>query len=198
MLSQLRPAFVSFVLVTLLTGVAYPLIVTEIARVAFPYQAGGSLIWRDGVVIGSELIAQQFGYAKYFWPRPSAADYNGAAGAGSNLAPTNPVQLNLIRQRTHALRAAHPDQAGQVPVDLITASASGLDPHISAAAAQYQAIRIAQARDVPVREVRDLIAANLEVHTLGVFGEPRVNVLKLNLGLDALTTQANTIGAAHP
>jgi len=198
MLSQIRPAVVSFVMLTLITGLIYPLTVTSIAQVAFRHGANGSVIELDGQAIGSELIAQPFTEAKYFWPRPSAANYNGAGGAGSNLSPTNPAQLDLIRQRTDALRAANPGQTGEVPFDLVTASASGLDPHISAAAAQYQAMRVAQARDVPVRAVRELVAANTETRTLGVFGEARVNVLKLNLGLDALTSRANTIGAAHP
>jgi potassium-transporting ATPase KdpC subunit len=187
MKSQLRPALTLFVLLTLLTGAVYPALVTVVAQVVFPYQANGSVLKKADKSVGSALIGQTFDDARYFWGRPSATDpvtYNAGSSAGSNRGPTNPDLLKDVADRVKALRDAHPDQAGLVPVDLVTASASGLDPHISPAAAEYQAARVAKARGKTVDEIRKLIAAHTEGRTLGVLGEPRVNVLKLNLALD--------------
>jgi K+-transporting ATPase ATPase C chain len=188
MTSQLRPALAVFAVLTLVTGVAYPALVTLVAQVAFPHRANGSLIERDGRAVGSELIGQPFDDPRYFWGRPSATSpgpYNAAASTGSNLGPTNPALLDAIRDRVKALRAAHPDQAGPIPADLVTASASGLDPHISPAAAAYQVTRVAKACGLAADDVRRLVAAHTEDRTLGVLGERRVNVLRLNLALDA-------------
>jgi K+-transporting ATPase ATPase C chain len=187
MREHLRPALLIFLLLTLLTGVVYPLLVTVIARAAFPHQAGGSIVTRDGQPVGSELIGQPFADPQYFWSRPSATSpvpYNAAASTGSNLGPTNPAQLDAVQARVAAIRRADPDQNGPIPADLVTASASGLDPHISPAAAEYQVSRVAQARQLPADEVRRLVAAHTTGRTLGVLGEPRVNVLLLNLALD--------------
>ena len=192
MLTQLRAALVIFVLLTVVTGVAYPLLVTGIAQVAFPDAANGSLIMRDDVVVGSELIGRPFGQPGYFWGRPSATGpdaYNGAASTGSNLGPTNPALLEAIQTRIDAIRAAHPEQTGDVPIDLVTASGSGLDPHISIAAARYQAQRVALERDLSQDEVLKLIDEHMESRTLGVLGEPRVNVLQLNLALHPLPAE---------
>ena len=188
MLSLLRQTVLVFVALTLVTGVAYPLLMTVVAQVVFPHQANGSLIERDGKLVGSELIGQQFDDPRYFWSRPSATSpaYNGGASTGSNLGPTNPAQLDAVRGRVEALRKAHPDQTGPVPVDLVTASGSGLDPHISPAAAEYQVARVAKARSIDAKAVRDLVAQHTDGRQLGVLGEPRVNVLELNLALDAL------------
>lgn len=188
MLSQLRAAIFMLLLLTLITGVAYPLLVTAIAQVAFPQLANGSLIVRDGKVVGSELIGQSFDHPKYFWSRPSATSpaYNGAASTGSNYGPTNPAQLDAVKSRVEAIRQAHPDHAVPVPVELVTASASGLDPHISPAAAEYQISRVAKARGLPEAKVRELVAAHTDGRTIGLLGEPRVNVLKLNLALDSM------------
>jgi K+-transporting ATPase ATPase C chain len=187
MFALLRQAVVLFVLLTLITGVAYPLLMTGVAQVVFSHQANGSLIERGGKAIGSELIGQMFDDPRYFWGRPSAAGYNGAASTGSNFGPTNPVQLDAVRSRVASLRKAHPDQGGPIPVDLVTASGSGLDPHISPAAAEYQVARVAESRGTDTQTVRELVEQHTEGRTLGVLGEPRVNVLKLNLALDALT-----------
>jgi potassium-transporting ATPase KdpC subunit len=188
MWKQLRPAIVIFVLLTLLTGIVYPAIVTGIAQVAFRHQANGSIIEKNGKVIGSELIGQEFTDEKYFWGRPSATTpaYNAASSSGSNLGPTNPDQIKAVSDRVEALRKAHPEQAGKpVPVDLVTASGSGLDPHISPAAAEYQIARVLKARpNLTEKRLRELIAANTEGRTFLLLGEPRVNVLKLNLALD--------------
>jgi potassium-transporting ATPase KdpC subunit len=185
MLTQLRPALVSFVIFTLITGVAYPLAVTGIARVFFPRQAAGSLIEKDGVVIGSELIGQSFNSPGYFKSRPSATspEYNASASSGSNLGPTNPALLDAVKSRVETAR-----EGGQsdVPVDLVTSSGSGLDPHISPAAAYNQVDRVAKARGLSAQQVRSLVEARIEGRTVGVLGEPRVNVLGLNLALDAL------------
>ena len=192
MRSQIRPAIVSFLMLTVLTGVAYPLVVTAVAKVAFRDKAEGSLIRRDGVAIGSELIGQSFTDPKYFWPRPSATaplPYSADAGAGSNLAMTNPALLDAIRQRIANLRSADPGNAKPIPVDLVTASASGLDPHISLAAAEYQLPRVARLRHLDEQEVRRLLADASAARTFGVLGEPRVNVLQLNLALDAKAQQ---------
>ncbi|HYO09661.1 MAG TPA: potassium-transporting ATPase subunit KdpC [Tepidisphaeraceae bacterium] len=188
MRSQLRPAVMSFVLLTLITGVCYPLAVTGAARVALADKAQGSVIHRDGRAVGSSLIGQPFSDPRYFWPRPSATSpvpYAADAGAGSNLAPTNPALAEAVKQRIAALRAADPQNDQPVPVDLVTASASGLDPHITLAAAEYQLSRVARSRQLPETLVRQLVGDHTEVRSLGVLGEARVNVLKLNLALDA-------------
>ncbi len=189
MKSQLRAAMMIFVLLALLTGMAYPALVTLVARVIFPHQAGGSVLARDGIPVGSELIGQPFDDPRCFWGRPSATErvpYNAAASTGSNLGPTNPDLLDAVRRRVEEVRKAHPDQSGPVPAELVTASASGLDPHISPAAAEYQVARVARARCLAPDEVRRLVAKHTEGRTLGMLGEPRVNVLRLNLALDDL------------
>jgi K+-transporting ATPase ATPase C chain len=168
--------------------VFYPLLVTGVARLAFPAAASGSLIVMDGKPIGSELIGQNFTEPKYFWGRPSATapqPYNAAASSGSNLGPLNPALAAAVKARIDALRAADPGNPRPVPIDLVTASASGLDPHISPAAADYQAERVARSRQLDPQTVRQLIAQHSEGPDLGVFGEPRVHVLRLNLALDA-------------
>jgi K+-transporting ATPase ATPase C chain len=185
----LRPALVLFLLLTLLTGVVYPLVVTALAQLAFPGQAAGSLVLRDGQAIGSALIGQSFNDPRYFWGRPSATTpqpYNGAASNASNLGPLNPALAEAVKGRVAALRAADPGNQAPVPIDLVTASASGLDPEESVAAASYQAGRVARARGLPASRVQALIAAHAEGRLLGILGEPRVNVLELNLALDAL------------
>jgi K+-transporting ATPase ATPase C chain len=186
MLAQLRPALVLLAALTLLTGVAYPLLVTGVAQAAFPRQANGSLVVREGKPVGSSLIGQPFDDPKYFWSRPSGTSpaYNAAASSGTNLGPTNPALTDAVKQRIDALRAADPDSAGPVPVDLVTASGSGLDPHISPAAALFQAHRVAKARGMSEEAVRALVAAQTEDRSLGTFGEAGVNVLALNLALD--------------
>jgi len=186
MKTLLRPALSSFLLLTLITGLAYPLLVTAFAQL-LPTQANGSLIERDGKVIGSALIGQSFSGPKYFWGRLSAtgpAPYNGAASSGSNLGPMNPALLDNAKARIAALREADPDNQSAIPVDLVTASASGLDPHITPAAAYYQAPRIARLRNIDLAQLQQLIAAHTEGRQWGIFGEPRVNVLALNLALD--------------
>ena len=185
-----RPALVLFLLLTLVTGVAYPLLVTGIAQVAFPTQAAGSLLIKDGKPIGSTLIGQSFSDPKHFWSRPSATapqPYNGVASGGSNLGPLNPALIDGIKSRLDALHAADPANKAPVPVDLVTASASGLDPDISLAAAYYQAPRVARERGLSLPAVRTLIAAHGHGRWLGILGEPRVNVLELNLALDRPT-----------
>ena len=185
----LRPAVVLLGLLTVLTGGLYPLIVTGIARALFPAEAAGSILERDGHAVGSSLIGQSFTDPGHFWSRPSATTpqpYNGSASTGSNLGPLNPALLDAVKARLAALRAADPGNAAPVPADLVTASASGLDPHISLAAAYYQAARVARARGLDVGRVRALIAAHGEGRLLGILGEPRVNALELNLALDAL------------
>jgi potassium-transporting ATPase KdpC subunit len=169
------------------TGIAYPLLVTGVAQGLFSHQANGSLVERDGKVIGSALIGQQFNESKYFWGRPSATGptpYNAAASTGSNYGPTNPAQLDAVRGRVDALKLAHPGESTGVPVDLVTASGSGLDPHISLAAAQFQVERVAKARGLTASTVSDLVANRREGRAFGLLGEPRVNVLELNLALD--------------
>lgn len=183
-----RPALVLFVVLSLVTGGAYPLVVTALAQRAFPAQAAGSLVEHDGRVVGSALLGQAFAEPRNFWPRPSATTpgpYNAANSGGSNLGPTNPALLDAVKARIAALQAADPQNAQPVPVDLVTASASGLDPHISVAAARYQAARVARARGLPAAQVEALIAAHAETPWLGFLGEPRVNVLALNLALAA-------------
>lgn len=190
MLSQLRPAAVLLALFTLLTGLVYPLAVTASAQLLFPRQANGSLVEANGRVVGSSLVGQAFDDARYFWGRPSATTpvpYNAAASSGSNLGPTNPALATAVRERVAALRAAHPDQASTpIPVDLATASGSGLDPHVSPAAALFQVHRVARARALTDERVRRLVLEHVEGRSLGFLGEPRVNVLRLNLALDAL------------
>jgi K+-transporting ATPase ATPase C chain len=187
--ASLRTALVLFLLLTLLTGLAYPLVVTAVAQLAFPARAAGSFLMRDGVRVGSALIGQSFSDPRYFWGRPSATTpqpYNGTASNASNLGPLNPALTAAVKERVAALRAADPANTAPVPVDLVTSSGSGLDPEISLAGAAYQAARVARARGLPETRVRALIAAHAEGRLLGVLGEPRVNVLKLNLALDAL------------
>ena len=186
MKTQLRPAITLLVLFTLITGVVYPILVTGIAQMAFPHQANGSLIEKDGVVIGSELIGQQFDDPKYFWGRPSAAGYNAAASSGSNYGAMNPALLDSVQARIDALKAADPDNTLPIPVDLVTASASGLDPHISVASALYQVHRVASARGLDEADVVALVDQYTEGRQFGFLGEPRVNVLLLNLALDGL------------
>jgi len=187
MRAQLRPALVILVLMTLITGVGYPLVVTGIAQTLFRAQANGSLIVKDGKPVGSTLIGQPFDDPKYFWSRPSAtspfAD-NAASSSGSNLSPTNADLVKAVQGRVDALRAADPGSAMPVPVDLVTASGSGLDPHISPAAALYQVPRVARARKLDPEAVRQLVERHTEGRFLGFLGEPRVNVLALNLALD--------------
>jgi K+-transporting ATPase ATPase C chain len=181
------------VLLTLVTGILYPLAITGIAQAVFAGKADGSIIERNGVPVASRLIGQSFSDTKYFWSRPSATapmPYNGAASGGSNQGPLNPALVDAVKGRVAALRAAHPDQKGPVPVDLVTTSASGLDPHESVAAALYQVERVARARSVPVERVKALVAEHTEGRFLRIFGEPRVNVVELNLALDAMPAAA--------
>jgi K+-transporting ATPase ATPase C chain len=190
----LRPAFVLFGALTLVTGVLYPALVTGIGKAAFADQAGGSLVVRDGVPVGSRLIGQSFSSPGYFWGRPSATApmANNAAGSGgSNQGPLNPALADAVKARIAALRAADPGNTAPVPVDLVTASASGLDPEISVAAARYQAGRVADARKLPRAQVEALIARHTVGRSLGLFGEPRVNVLALNLALPGHTAVAD-------
>ena len=188
MTTILRPALVLFVLLSALTGLLYPLAVTGAAQAVFPVQAAGSLVLRaDGKEIGSSLIGQHFSDPKHFWGRPSATTpmpYNAGASSGSNQGPLNPALADAVKGRIEALRAADPGNAQPVPVDLVTASASGLDPHISPAAARYQAARVARVRSLTADRVEQLIADHTEKPLLGFLGEPRVNVLALNLALD--------------
>ena len=184
----LRQSVVMLVLFTLITGIVYPLLVTGVAQVIFPRAANGSVIEQNGKAVGSTLIGQPFSDPKYFWSRPSATSpfaYNSAASSGSNLGPTNSALADAVKQRIEALRAADPGNAAPVPIDLVTASGSGLDPHISPAAAAYQVARVARARGVSVPNVEKLVANATEGRWLGVLGEPRVNVLTLKLALDA-------------
>jgi K+-transporting ATPase ATPase C chain len=188
MLKEFKPAFVLLLVFTLLTGVLYPAVVTGIGKLLFARQAGGSLVERDGRVVGSELLGQAFSAPRYFWSRPSATGpmpNNGAVSSGSNQAATNPNLEAAVRERIATLRAADPGNDRPVPVDLVTASGSGLDPHISPAAAEYQLTRVARARGLDPDRVRTLVAEHTEGRTAGFLGEPRVNVLQLNLALDA-------------
>ena len=189
MRAHLRPAIVSLALFTILTGLVYPLIVTGIAQRFFPSQANGSLIVRAGQATGSALIGQPFDDPKYFWGRPSATapfPYNAGASSGSNLGPTNQALQKAIRSRVEALRAADQNNQTPIPVDLVTASASGLDPHISPASALYQVRRVARARGLDEVTVRHLVEQHIEGRQFGILGEPRVNVLQLNVALDVM------------
>lgn len=190
MVKHLKPAIMLLVIFTVLTGVVYPAVVTALAQLIFPNQANGSLMTdNSSKTAGSRLIGQPFNSPSYFWGRPSATGpfpYNAGASSGSNLGPTNPALVDAIKVRIEALKTADPDNKAPIPVDLITASGSGLDPHISPAAADYQINRVAKARHLSQEKLRALVETNTESRQWGVFGEPRVNVLSLNLALDAL------------
>ncbi|MBK9925115.1 MAG: potassium-transporting ATPase subunit KdpC [Anaerolineales bacterium] len=187
--TQLRPALTIFALLTILTGVIYPLAVTGIAQIDFPHQANGSLIVVGGKVYGSELIGQQFDDPKYFWGRPSATSsepYNAASSSGSNFGPANEALISSVTERINALQVADPDNTLPIPVDLVTSSASGLDPHISVASAMYQVHRVATARGLSEADARSLVEQYTQGRQFGFLGEPRVNVLQLNLALDEI------------
>lgn len=199
MLAHLRPAVVVFAALTLITGVAYPLAVTGLAALIFPRQSAGSMVVADGRLLGSELLAQPFSDPRHFWPRPSATGpfpHNPAAAAGSNLAPTNPALADAVKQRLAAIRAADPGNDAPVPVELLTASASGIDPHLSPAGAEYQAARVARARGLPLEQVRAAIARHTRPPVMGLLGRPRVNVLLLNLDLDGKLAVSRPAGSA--
>ena len=184
-----RPALLLLLVLTVVLGLAYPVAITAIAAIAFPDQAAGSLIVHDGKLVGSRLIGQQFSGARYFWGRLSATlphPYDGGASAGTNFGPMNPALIDQVKNRLKTLRAADPANTASVPVELVTASASGLDPEISPAAAAYQAARVARARGLPIDQVQELIHQLEQGRALGYLGEPRVNVLELNLALDAI------------
>ncbi len=189
MIKHLKPAVILFVLLSVLTGVIYPAVVTGLAQLLFPSQANGSLMTdSNGKLTGSRLIGQPFSSPGHFWGRPSATapfPYNAGASSGSNLGPTNPALIDAVKARIQALKAADPDNKAPVPVDLIMASGSGLDPHISPAAADYQINRVAKIRNIKPEKLRALVKANTESRQWGFLGEPRVNVLTLNLALDA-------------
>ena len=188
MLKELKPAILVFVLLTMLTGVLYPGVVTGIGRLFFAEQVRGSVIELDGKAVGSELLGQSFSAPRYFWGRPSATGpmpNNGAVSSGSNQGATNPALETAVKERIAALRAADPGNNGLVPADLVEASGSGLDPHISPAAAEYQVARVVRARHMSADRVRALVADATQGRTFGILGEPRVNVLQLNLALDA-------------
>ncbi len=192
MLKELKPALLMLALLSVVTGGLYPLVVTGVAQSVFPHQANGSLIEQDGKVVGSELVGQPFSAPKYFWSRPSATGpvpYNAGASSGSNLGPTNPALTEAVQARIAALKAADPGNTALVPVDLVTASGSGLDPEISPAAAEYQVGRVARARGLEVGVVRALVAQHTKARQLGGLGEARVNVLTLNLALDRQATR---------
>jgi potassium-transporting ATPase KdpC subunit len=187
MFKQLWTALRLFVILSIITGIVYPMLVTAIAQIVFPYQANGSLIVVEDKLVGSELLGQSFDDPKYFWGRPSATSAfadDASSSSGSNLGPTNPAQLDAVKGRLEAIHKAQPDDSRPVPVELVTASASGLDPEISPAAAEYQIPRVAKARGLSEEKVRQLVTDNTNGRTFGLLGEPRVNVLKLNLALD--------------
>ena len=189
MKTLLRPAISLFVLLSIITGIGYPLVVTGVAKAVFPHAASGSLITRDGKAVGSALIGQSFTEPQNFWSRPSATSpypYNASASSGSNQGPLNPALVDAVKGRINALKAADPGNNLPIPADLVTASASGLDPHISPSAAQYQISRVARTRNLPSERVAALVEAHTEGRQWGIFGEPRVNVLLLNLALDDL------------
>jgi K+-transporting ATPase ATPase C chain len=184
----LLPSLLSLLVFSVLTGIVYPLVVTGIASVCCARAAGGSLILQGDRLVGSALLGQPFDDPRYFWPRPSATTpqpYNGVASTGSNLGPTNPAQIDAVKSHVLALQQADPDDKLPVPVDLVTASGSGLDPHISPAGAEYQVMRVARARGIDPQRLRVLVAEHTQLRQWGIFGEPRVNVLELNLALDA-------------
>ena len=199
---MVRPAVSLLILMTALLGIVYPLVITGIAKLAFPHQADGSLISKDGKLIGSTLIGQSFSDPKYFWGRPSATTpqpYNGIGSTGSNLGPLNPALIDAVKSNAKALHDADPDNKQPVPVELVTASASGLDPEISPAAANYQAGRVARARGIEAAQVQALVVAYQQARLLGFIGEPRVNVLELNLALDSLVpASASPTSPAKP
>lgn len=186
-----KPALIMLVIWTLLTGMLYPAVVTALAQVLFPHQANGSLIEdKDGRPLGSQLIGQPFSDPRYFWGRPSATapfPYNAGASSGSNQGPTSPALVDAVKARIQALHDADPENQAPIPVDLVTASGSGLDPQISPAAAAYQINRVAKARHIDAQKLRDLVSQQTDSRQWGIFGEPRVNVLSLNLELDRLT-----------
>jgi potassium-transporting ATPase KdpC subunit len=187
MKNLLRPAVSLFVLLSFITGIVYPMVTTGIARVIFPHQAAGNIIFLNGKPVGSSLIGQNFTDPKYFWGRPSATapqPYNGTASGGSNLGPLNPALTDAVKSRIDALKAADPANTMPIPADLVMASGSGLDPHISLEATEYQAFRVARSRGIPIEKVNELIVQHTEGRQWGIFGEPRVNVLELNLALD--------------
>jgi potassium-transporting ATPase KdpC subunit len=189
MLKQTRQAFLLLLVFSLLTGIIYPLLITGIAQVVFPAQANGSLIYRNGKPVASSLLGQAFADPKYFWSRPSATSpmpYNAESSGGSNLGPTNPDLAKAVQSRIAILKKADPGNIAPIPIDLVTSSASGLDPHISPAAAEYQVGRVARARGLNVETVRQLVTRHTEGRTLGLLGEPRVNVVELNLDLDGV------------
>jgi K+-transporting ATPase ATPase C chain len=195
MLKPLRPVLMVFLLLTVMTGIIYPLVVTGVAQLAFPQRANGSLILKEGGYAGSELIGQPFDDPKYFWGRLSATPdfpYNSASSSGSNLGPSNLALGETVKTRVKALQEPDPGNQSPIPIDLVTSSGSGLDPHISAAAARYQAPRVARARGLPEGQVRRLIDRFIEPRELGFLGEPRVNVLKLNLALNELQGQGES------
>ena len=192
MKTLIRPAVSLFVLLSIVTGIAYPIVVTGIAKVAFPEAASGSLIVKDGKAVGSSLIGQNFTDPKYFWGRPSATGpmpYNAAASGGSNQGPLNPALVEAVKARIDALKAADLNNMRPIPADLVSASASGLDPHISPAAAEYQIERVAKARQFDTAAVKAMVAKYTEERQWGIFGDPRINVLELNLALDAASKQ---------
>lgn len=187
MLKEFRPALILLVALSILTGMIYPALVTGLARVVFANESDGSLLESDGRIVGSALIGQSFSDPKHFWGRPSATSpmpYNAASSGGSNQGPLNPALADAVKGRIETLRASNPFQTAPIPVDLVTASASGLDPHISVAAALWQVPRIARQRHLPEQEIENLVTAQTEGRQLGFLGEPRVNVLALNLRLD--------------
>jgi K+-transporting ATPase ATPase C chain len=195
MWKELRPALLVFLVLTVMTGALYPLGITGVAALIFPKQSDGSLIEKDGQVLGSRLVGQPFDDPKYFWGRPSATGpfaYNAAASSGSNQGPTNDALKKAVADRVAALKAADPENAAPIPIDLVTASGSGLDPHITSAAAAYQVRRVAKARGVEEELVRRLVSEKTEGRQWGVFGEPRVNVLELNLALDGIAKIASS------
>lgn len=189
MAKLLLQSLLMLIVFSLLTGILYPLAVTGLTQLCCTRTAGGSLIYRDGRVVGSRLLGQPFDQPRYFWPRPSAtspAPYNGLASGGSNLGPTNSAQIDAVKAQVKRLQDADPGNADPIPVDLVTASASGLDPEISPAAAEYQVARVARERGVDPGPVRALVVRHTDLRQWGILGEPRVNVLELNLALDAL------------
>ncbi len=189
MKQTIRPALILFIVLTFITGIAYPLIVTYVGKLAFPIQIDGSLVEKDGKLIGSRLIGQNFSSPKYFWGRPSATapyPYNAVASSGSNLGPINPTLISSVQERLAAIKPKELENSGLVPIDLVTASASGLDPEISPAAAMYQVHRVATERGLRDDEIKKLVEAHIQEKQLGILGERRVNVLELNLALDAL------------